>query len=189
MADLILEDGAMLNPGANTYVLATDVDDWQGARNSGVWPPPPDGADDPNQAAKEAAILKATDYLNGLNWKGQRAGPGRILAWPRREVEDGDGFVIPANMIPQAVKSAVCYLAAFVYAGTDLQPILERGGRIQSRSIGKMSRSFFPDAANRDIAAGIADLLKGLAYGLDAFAGTGADQSGLSMTTISLVQG
>ena len=72
-----------------------------------------------------------------------------------------------------------CYLAGLIYPGkVDLQPILERGGRISNDVLSGMSTSFFDDAANRDIYAAVADLLSGLAYGFERFAGAGDNRAG-----------
>ncbi len=187
MTVLIKEDGAMPE-GANCYAVAIEVDAWQAARGAADWPPAPAGGDDPELAAKEGAILKATDYLNGLPWKGRRAAPGRIIAWPRLEVEDADGYVLPPDEIPAAVVAANCYLAGLLYGGVELQPILERGGAIQVKSIGKLSKTYFPNATARDVASGLADLLRGLVYGLDAYAGIG-DKKSISVNVVNLEQG
>ena len=163
---LTIETGQM-EPGANSYATVADVDEWQSARNSETWPPAPESTDpdnpepDTNMAAKEAAILKAVDYLNGLNWTGLRAAPGRLMAWPRLGVVDVDGFAIASNHVPQAVKAACAYLAGLAFEGIDLQPVLERGGRIQSQSIGRLSKSFFPDAPGRETFSALSDLLGG----------------------------
>lgn len=190
MSLLVLEDGTMPE-GANCFALVLDVDNWQRARKSTIWPVAQFIMPTSNEEyeAKEAAILRATDYLNGLSWKGYRAASGRLLAWPRKEVEDEDGFLIPDDVIPEAVKAATCYLAELVYGGTDLQPILERGGRIQTSQIGTLSKTFFSEAPVRDVAAGLADLLRGLVYSLSDYAGVGTGSGGAKTTTINLVQG
>ena len=181
---LIIEDGTM-PAGANSYAAVADCDGWQGARGSTIWPAPPAEPDnDLNLAAKEAALIKATDYLNGLGWNGKRAPGGRVMAWPRIGAVDADGYSIDENTIPGAVQAACCYLAGVAYSGTDLQPILERGGRIQSESVGSLSTSYFQDAANRDIYSVLADLLHGLASEFDDYAGT-ASGNGKPKTTMA----
>jgi len=187
MSRLVIEDGSIIT-GANCFVTVIEVDEWQSLRGSDNWPSPPDFGIDPNLSSKEAAILKATDYLNGLSWKGKRAAPGRVLTWPRYNVEDEDEFLLPSDIVPEAVKSASSYLAGLVYSGEEFQPILERGGHIQTSTIGKLSKTYFPTASVRDIASGLADLLRGLVYGLDAYAGAGSDASGVLTSVISLGQ-
>lgn len=179
---LVIEDGTM-PVNANSYVTVGDCDKWQLARGSEDWPAAPEIEDDSNQAAKEAALIKACDYLNGLPWKGRRAAAGRVLAWPRVEVVDNDGYDIPSDIVPQNVVFAQCYLAGIIYSGTDVQPILERGGRIQSESVGSLSTSYFEDAAGRDVFTTITDLLGGLANGLG---GQQGNKSGVSVSKVAL---
>lgn len=167
---LIVEDGSMPQ-GANTYASVADSDDWHGRRGSSIWPPPPGSGTDPEQAAKEAALILSTDYLNGLGWNGKRPPGGRLLAWPRFGAVDADGYKVDVDTVPEAVKSACCYLAGVSLDGVDIQPKLERGGRIQSQSVGKLSKTFFNDAANRDVFSALADILRGYVPELDEFAG------------------
>jgi len=51
---------------------------------------------------KEAAIRRATAYLNGLLWKGTRTlGRAQPLAWPRTGVTDCESLEIADDEIPQ----------------------------------------------------------------------------------------
>lgn len=167
---LIIEDGTR-PVGANTFASVEDCDAWHGLRGLTVWPPPPETGEDPQLTAKESALVRAADYLNGLGWTGRRAKGGRVMAWPRVGAVDGDGFEIDADAVPEPVRNANCYLAGLVFGGTDIQPILERGNRVQSESVGSMSTSYFDDAASRDVFSVLADILRGYVPALDAFAG------------------
>ncbi len=174
MADtLIVEDGFMPD-GANAYAHVEAADEWQAARGSSVWPKAPAAGEDPNRAAKEAALIRAADYLNGLRWKGRRAEPCRVMAWPRCGVIDGDGHAVPERCVPAAVVAANCHLAALAYAGTDLQPALERGGSIRKEKVGQLETEYFEGAATRDVFSAVADLLFGLALNLGGEAGAAA---------------
>jgi len=172
---LIVEDGSCPK-GANSYADVAAADAYLANRKTEGWP---QSADD--QAGKEAALIKAADYLNGLSWHGGRmpwpdGSGGRVMAWPRRAVIDADGYPVPINAVPQAVVDANCWLAGLVYSGVDLQPVLERGGRVQSESVGSLSTSYFDDAASRDIYSVLADLLGGLADGFGDYSGTGTQK-------------
>jgi len=197
MPDLIVEDGKMPE-GANSYATVEQADAYHALRRTEAWPihtpdqdasdpdPDPDvgGAEpdtepgDPALEQKQAALAMATDYLNGLAWKGRRAAPGRIMAWPRKDVVDADGYAIADDCVPENVVLACCVLAGLVMDDTDLQPTLDRGGRTSSEGSGITAASYFDDAANRDIFSGVADLLKGLADGFDRFSGTGDNKAG-----------
>ena len=168
---LVVEDGS--KPlGANSYCSVMECDAWQAERGSPNWPAPPETGEDPRRADKEAALIKAADYLNGLNWKGRRAGSGRLMAWPRLEAIDADGYVVAEDEVPEAVKSAACYLAGLAVVGVDLQPVLARGGRVASEAVDVISASYFDDAASRDVHSVLADLLSGLAHDFHGYAGT-----------------
>ena len=55
-------------------------------------------------ASKEAAIRRATAYLDSLRWKGTRTnGRGQALAWPRSGVSDCEGEAIADDEIPDEV--------------------------------------------------------------------------------------
>jgi hypothetical protein len=63
-------------------------------------------------ADKEAAIRRATAYLNGLAWKGTRTlGRAQSLAWPRSGVTDCESLSIGANEIPTDLINAQHELA------------------------------------------------------------------------------
>jgi hypothetical protein len=166
---LIIEDGQM-PVGANAYCDEVFADNYLGDRGYTDWPI------SESTVAKTAAIIKAADYLNGLTWYGKKAKASvpRVMAWPRVGAFDSEGDEIDENVVPYAVMAANAYLARLVYNGTDVQPILEHGGRISSESVDSLSTSFFEDAPKRDIISGLADLLKGLAEEFESFAGTGS---------------
>ena len=163
---LIIEDGTMPE-GANSYVSVAGCDSWQALRGSTTWPPAPASEDDPNQAKKEGSLIQACDYLNGLAWKGSRPVAGRVMAWPRVGVVDSDGFGIAPNVVPINVPHAQCYLAGLVYDGTDLQPMLARGGAIRMEQVDVLRTEYFEGAPVRDIHTMLMSLLGGLAMGLD----------------------
>ncbi|HHA1388819.1 TPA: DnaT-like ssDNA-binding protein [Enterobacter ludwigii] len=55
-------------------------------------------------------LIKAMDYLEGLDWVGYRANPRQPLAWPRENVVL-DGYDFPADEVPREVVTAQCMLA------------------------------------------------------------------------------
>lgn len=70
---LIVEDGTMPE-GANTYASVSEADTYLLSRGVSDWPAPPssDLEPDPQLSAKEAALIRSADYLNGLKWKGEK---------------------------------------------------------------------------------------------------------------------
>lgn len=99
--------------------------------------------DDPEIAKKEAALMRAFDYLNGpLKWLGSKVDWQRMAAWPRENVpipgSDPDRPEYIANdVIPEAVCRAQMELAAFIYNGRDPLAPIERGGKYTQKSDSK----------------------------------------------------
>ena len=118
---LIVESGAC-EAGSNSYISLADADTY--ATDRGLWTSAT--ADD----AKTVALLRAADYLNTLQWKGQPVDWQRTMAWPRIGVQLPDGGTIPMSLVPKAVAQAQTELAALIVAGTNPLAPAERGGRV-----------------------------------------------------------
>lgn len=136
---LIVEDGTMPE-GANTYVSLADVDAYLVPR--GLWETTPDDAGDSVIAKKEAAIIRAFDAMNTLNWAGDVPDWQRVTAWPRQNVPmpgvkpkpGEEPAFLPADMVPRAVVQAQMELAGLIYGGLNPLAPVERGGKIVSMS-------------------------------------------------------
>jgi hypothetical protein len=169
---LTVEDGSM-PPGANSYCGLAEADFALAARGKADWPPPPDSGEDPEAGKKAAALIRASDYLNGLHWTGTRAEGGRVMAWPRKGAASKDGWEVPEKAVPEAVRLACACLALLAYSGTDLQPVLDRGNSIASRQVDTISVSYFQGGPARDVYASAADLLYPYCSDFDGYSGTG----------------
>lgn len=104
---LIVEDGTGL-AGANAYVSSEFADEYFSARKNEAWIAL-------DSATKEAAIIKATDYLEAVywgKWQGEKLKADQALAFPRRP------FGMPAKL-----KFAVCELAIKANSGELLSDI------------------------------------------------------------------
>lgn len=136
---LIVEDGTMPE-GANTYVSLEDVDAYLVLR--GLWETTPDDAGDSVIAKKEAAIIRAFDAMNTLNWAGDVPDWQRVTAWPRQDVPmpgvkpkpGEEPTFLPADMVPRAVVQAQMELAGLIYGGLNPLAPVERGGKVVSMS-------------------------------------------------------
>lgn len=128
MPILIVEDGTM-PLGSNVYASVADADTWLVPRL--LWPETPLVEAVPDVeilGKKEAALLRAADWLNALpggRWKDEPAVLGRVMAWPRKN---------PATMVPDAVKIANMELAAIFYNGADPLAPVEHGGKVLSEA-------------------------------------------------------
>ena len=85
-------------------------------------------------ADKEAAIRRATAYLNGLAWKGTRTlGRSQSLAWPRTGVVDCEGLPIGDMEIPTDLINAQHELARAEFTSPGvLSPSLSKSTAIVS---------------------------------------------------------
>lgn len=136
---LIVEDGTMPE-GANTYVSLADVDAYLVPR--GLWETTQDDAGDSVIAKKEAAIIRAFDAMNTLNWAGDVPDWQRVTAWPRQNVPmpgvkpkpGEEPTFLPADMVPRAVVQAQMELAGLIYGGLNPLAPVERGGKVVSMS-------------------------------------------------------
>lgn len=126
---IIVEDGTMPE-GANSYAALDMADAYLVPR--GLWPETPVAV---MVARKESALMRATDYLNGLAWKGESIDWQRVMAWPRKGVvlPAGSGYV-PDDIVPVAVCMACMEMAAVIFGGDDPLAVVDRGGLVTSES-------------------------------------------------------
>ena len=83
------------------------------------WDPTlPDKARDASLAAsdaqKEEALKHATQFLDTLPWKGERATSHQSLSWPRKGIFRDDGS--PIEGVPPEVQEACFLVAGFILA-------------------------------------------------------------------------
>ncbi|CNK69752.1 Uncharacterised protein [Yersinia mollaretii] len=67
-------------------------------------------------AETEPLLIKAMDYLNGLNWYGSRTKLTQPLPWPRSGITF-DGFSYPSAGIPPQLITAQCMLSVEAIEG------------------------------------------------------------------------
>jgi len=102
-----VEDGSIVT-GANSYVPVAYADTYNTDRAT-AWT----GTD----GEKEAALIKATDYLEQVyqgRWIGDPLSDTQALSWPRID-----------DIIPDRLKQAVCILALEAITA-DLNPVQDR---------------------------------------------------------------
>lgn len=136
---LIVETGSGLT-NSNSFVAVADADTYWSDRNNSTWA----AATTP---AKTAALLEAAQFIEyTYRFIGQRVSSAQALAWPRYvEYYDDDYRAVASNSVPQRVKDAQCELALEALSSR-LLASQERGGRVQSESVGPLSTSYFEDA-------------------------------------------
>lgn len=96
-----VEDGTQVE-GANAYISVAYADTYHTDRGNAGWT----GTD----AAKEKAIIKATDYIDkrfGRKFRGTREAKNQELEWPRFNAVDNDGWLLSdVDEIPRNLKKA-----------------------------------------------------------------------------------
>lgn len=119
---LITEDGTG-KADAESLISVADADTHHTGRGNTAWTAL-------TTANKEAALRKATDYIQGvygLRWGGYRVSQTQALDWPRYQVVRRDVLAShlvqywPSNEVPAGVKRACAELALRASAG-DLNP-------------------------------------------------------------------
>lgn len=72
-----------------------------------------------NTAAREAALIAATQILEQEDWTGYKVHnlADNALAWPRHSVENRDGQLYPSDSVPAPIQYATAELAALILAG------------------------------------------------------------------------
>lgn len=92
---LIVEDGSLV-ANANSYVSVANFVSWADSR----------GITYPALPELEQKILRAMDYIESLNFVGQKHEETQSLQWPRDYVYI-DGYSVESDEIPPEVKKAV----------------------------------------------------------------------------------
>lgn len=116
MSILIIEDGSLSTPSANSYIALTEADSFCSDMGYSGWATLA-------TASRESAILRGMVYIDSLDYKGHKTYYTNPLSWPRIGVygdvqhdfnypEDyeywGD---LAQNEIPKALKRGVCQAA------------------------------------------------------------------------------
>ncbi|WP_302456996.1 DnaT-like ssDNA-binding protein [Bilophila wadsworthia] len=151
---LIVEDGT-LPAGANSFASVADADAYHAARLTAAW------TDELAEVQKEAALIRASDWLNRkVMWNGRKASRSQRMAWPRSGVVTQDGEIAP-DEIPAEVVEACCELAGFFVEQDYLVP-LDRGGDIASLGVDVISIAYNGTAPAETVFPSLSGLLAGL---------------------------
>ena len=149
--------------GENSYISIEQATDYHGIRGNTEWT-------DATIDKQESALIQATEWIDSIGrgkWKGKRATQEQLLAWPRVGVTDEDGFTIQSDVIPSVVVSSTAEAALRVVRGVVLSPDLDRGGKVQSTSVGNgaVSITYMPDAPAETNFSAIEKMLSGVVNG------------------------
>jgi len=147
---LIVEDGTR-PANANTYAAIVTADAYHADRAFDAWS---DATDD----EKATALIRATDYLNGLSWNGRKVAP-RVMAWPRIDVWL-DGYAVTSDEVPDAVVMATCYMAGEFIGGAD--PLAAQDRALSSMKVGSVEMAWEQGASQAPQYPALRAFLRGL---------------------------
>lgn len=150
---LIVEDGTGL-ANAEAYISVADADTYFAARGDTVWAAL-------TEAAKEQALRKGADYLEGYRWKGERYTATQALSWPRAYVVV-DGYTLDADELPTALVRANAELAVRASAAV---LSTDASAQVVSETVGPISVTYAAGARQQTRYEAVERLLAALMWG------------------------
>lgn len=134
---LVVEDGSVV-AGANTYVTLAEFKAWADDR----------GITYGTDAAVTQSIYRAMDYLERLQFIGNKANENQPLQWPRTEALI-DGYYADATEIPTPVKLALYEAIVVEAAGNSELEVQDR--KTIREKIGDIEVQYADNSENRKI--------------------------------------
>jgi hypothetical protein len=131
---IIVEDGTG-KADAVSYLSVEECDAYHNARGHSAWAAA-------ESSEKEAALVKATQYLDGhygRRWRGSPMTSTQALEWPRFGATDRYGRL--RDGVPREITQAVAEAALRALSG-DLAPDRERGGQVVRETVGPISTEY-----------------------------------------------
>ena len=128
----------------------------------------------------DPAIIKMSDYLNSLPWKGVKTDRANPMCWPRYGMDtmgwneihqpasswlgvlDAEGYYIGTSEVPAEVVNAQCEGAWLILTGKDLEPALDRGGQLKSEKYDVVAFEYFAGASPTTEFKAVSNRLRGL---------------------------
>jgi hypothetical protein len=153
---LIIETGVGI-PDAESYTSVAEADDYHAKRGNGAWALLA-------LERREQLLRQATDYMTVYAgaWKGSRGSAVQALEWPRLGAS-ANGFPVPADQVPPAVKTACAILALKATASGGLTP--DSKPAVKRKKLGPIEVEYQDYSSNtrryRGVDAALAQYLRG----------------------------
>lgn len=144
------------DPDATSYVSVEFADDYIGVNihASADWLALDTGD-------RENLLMRSSKYLDRMvRWEGERVDEDSGLRWPRSGVYDIDNFLIPDDVIPEALQEATAELAAYLMSSDWTQ--LESGRGLKEIQVDVIELKFETDFTRGSIPAHVMAILEGL---------------------------
>lgn len=101
--------------------------------------------------------IRAMDYLNSLNWKGQKTDPSQPLDWPRMGVYV-DGVLLDSSVVPSDIEQAQAAQAIEIDQGNDPTAIVGRATK--KEKLGTLEVEYMDNASNTYYSQWVSGLLR-----------------------------
>ncbi len=160
MATIVVETGQGL-ANSNSYVSEAEVATYATDRGITL------------TASEDVLIIKAMDYLETLNYIGDKQTEAQALQWPRDNVYIDDFYIEPTT-IPQELKNAQMSLCMSIDDGTD--PMATIGRATKKEKVDVLEVEYMDNAASKAIVTSVNRMLSKLLKG----GGVGSTQFNVS---------
>lgn len=132
MVELIIEDGSIV-PNANTYLSLEEFKQ----ESASYFIIDADATDDDISRN----ILRATRFIEGVRFKGEKVDPLHTMSWPRKDVCFAPYTMWPEDKVPVAVRRAVMLLCIGVFEEGD--EVLTPPQNIRREKVGQLEAEFY----------------------------------------------
>lgn len=128
---IIVEDGTQV-ANSNSYVTEAELTTFAAERGVTI------------VGSNDQLLLRANDYLETLNFIGDRLTKTQSIQWPRSNAGI-NGFDIDEDEIPSELKTAQLYLALSIDAGND--PLATRTADVKREKVDVIEVEYQPGAS------------------------------------------
>lgn len=111
-----------------------------------------------------AALITATEYIDGLHFFGARCLNSQALSFPRTSLSrpgSSDMFpeYFPVDTVPPAVVQATCYMAGIVIQGKDIDGVIQK---VTSQSVSGVGSVTYSDGSGELYFPKLKTILRGI---------------------------
>ena len=143
---IVVEDGTGLS-NSNSYVSEAELTVYATQRGITL------------TGGTEALLIKAMDYLETLNYIGDKKTEEQALQWPRESVYI-DGFYIEPSAIPQELKDAQMTLSIEIDEGNNPMATISRATKKEKVDV--LEVEYMDNAASAEIIRSVSSMLRKL---------------------------
>lgn len=143
---ILVEDGSVVS-GANSYATEAELTAYAADRAVTL------------TADTDVLLIKAMDFIEAQDYKGDKSTKGQPLQWPRDFVYI-DGYAVDSDEIPELLKQAQMQTALSIDEGND--PLATIGRATKREKADVLEVEYMDNAASAPIIVSISRLLRKL---------------------------